>query len=179
MKIQNLQNSFRLKNKREKFLNLLLELVEMQPRLETPESNPELRLVLHSHTQNVHWDNLQDSFHTLKNKIYYQLCQKKLKKWSNLYISNLPYWDWLLLYDIFTTKQVCTASSSESNDCRVCMYWRVKIRSCEKNKIKFLSYFLSADFQANLTDISWQKVALFSHSKLCTTVLILDGLYEI
>ena len=34
---------------------------------------------------------------------------------------------------------------------------------------------LSADLQANPTDISWQKVAVFSHSKLCTTVLILDG----
>ena len=30
------------------------------------------------------------------------------------------------------------------------------------------SYFLSADFQANPNDISWQKVAFFSHSKLCT-----------
>ena len=33
------------------------------------------------------------------------------------------------------------------------------------------SYFLSADFQANPTDISWQKVAFFSQSKLCTTFL--------
>ena len=29
-------------------------------------------------------------------------------------------------------------------------------------------YFLSADFQANSTDICWQKVVFFSHSKLCT-----------
>ena len=36
--------------------------------------------------------------------------------------------------------------------------------------------FLSAEFQANPTDISWQKVVFFSHSKLGTTVFILDGL---
>ena len=55
-------------------------------------------------------------------------------------MSNLPYWDWLLLYDIFTTKQVCTASSSESNDSRVCMYWIVKINCCEIKRIKFLGW---------------------------------------
>ena len=39
------------------------------------------------------------------------------------------------------------------------------------------NYFLSADLQANPTDISWQKNSFFfSPSKLCTTVLILDSL---
>ena len=36
------------------------------------------------------------------------------------------------------------------------------------------NYFLSADFQANPTDISWQKVVFFSHSKLCTWLLFLS-----
>ena len=41
------------------------------------------------------------------------------------------------------------------------------------------NYFLSADVSGVSLKISQQKVGFFSHSKLCTTVLILDGLYLI
>ena len=85
-------------------------------------------------------------------------------------MSNLPYWDWLLLYDIFTTKQVCTASSSESNDSRVCMYWIVKISCCEIKRIKFLGWedlflnswftveFYISFFLNNFSSDQWLKI---------------------